>query len=40
MSVLTLIQQAQQQQSQQQQQCKCYTDMCLEADSSQSLHSL
>jgi len=37
MSALTLIQQAQQQQHQQQQQCKCYTDMYLRADSSQSL---
>jgi len=40
MSALTLIQQAQQQQHQQQQQCKCYTDTCLEADSSQSSCSL
>ncbi len=41
MSALTLIQQAQQQQhQQQQQQCKCCTDMCLRADSSQRPHSL
>jgi len=38
MSALTLVQQAQQQQ--QQQQCKCCTDMCLRADSSQGPHSL
>ncbi len=40
MSALTLIWQAQQQQHQQQQQCKCHTDMCLKADSSQGPHSL
>ncbi len=39
MSALTLVWQAQQQQHQQQ-QCKCCTDMCLEADSSQGSHSL